>query len=363
MGTNVELNAAEAALAFQCPGRLVSVTQHGDGHINDSFCATFQNGHGPRRYLLQHINTSIFRDPSALMRNIERVTAHLAAKSADHPDRQRRVLSLVSSNDGGALHQDRDGQYWRMYHFIDGASTISQVRSPRQAYEAARAFGQFQAQLADLPTPPLAETIPNFHHTPSRFAALEQAIAANPLGRVAGAAHEIDFALTHRSMIRTLFDAGLPVRTTHNDTKINNVLLDDATGEGICIVDLDTVMPGFSVYDFGDLARTSLCAAAEDERNLSKVEMDFSLFEALVRGFLSSTGGFLTAAERRSLPFSCKLITFNIGIRFLTDHLQGDTYFRIHRESQNLDRARTQFQLIRSIEQNEERMLRLVESL
>lgn len=363
MGIEAKLKASEAAAQFECRGKLIEIAPYGSGHINDTFRAVFQNGHGPERVVLQHINTGIFRNPHALMENIERVTAHLAGKMADHPDSGRRVLSLIPTRSGGYLHIDQDQKAWRMYRFIDGASTVNEISSPSQAYEAARAFGQFQAQLADLPAPPLEETIPDFHHTPKRMATFKQAILDDKAGRASACQAEIDFALAHEPMAHVLLNAGLPLRTTHNDTKINNVLLDDASGEGICIIDLDTVMPGFSCYDFGDLARTSLCSAAEDERDLSKVEMDFDLFDALVRGFLSSTGNFLTAAERHALPFSCKLITFNIGIRFLTDHLNGDTYFRIHREGHNLDRARTQFKLVASIERHEERMQRLVESL
>jgi aminoglycoside phosphotransferase (APT) family kinase protein len=209
----------------------------------------------------------------------------------------------------------------------------------------------------------LHDTIPDFHHTPKRFRALEQAIASDVAGRAILATPEIDFALAHQSMASVLLDATLPERVTHNDTKFNNVLLDDATGEGICVIDLDTVMPGLALYDFGDMVRTTTSPAMEDERDLSKVTMQFPMFDALLRGYLTTAGGFLTKAEKQYLAFSGKLITFEIGIRFLTDYLAGDTYFKVHRNGQNLDRCRTQFKLVESIEQQEERMVRLVESL
>jgi aminoglycoside phosphotransferase (APT) family kinase protein len=232
-----------------------------------------------------------------------------------------------------------------------------------QAYQAAHAFGCFQQQLASLPSPRLHETIPDFHHTPKRFAALQQAIAADAKGRAKLAQPEIDFALAHESITGVLLQASLPERITHNDTKFNNVLLDDATGESLCVVDLDTVMPGLVLYDFGDMVRTTTSPAAEDEQDLSKVIMQFPLFEALVRGYLSAAGEFLSEAEKKFLAFSGKLITFEVGIRFLADYLAGDTYFKIHREGHNLDRCRTQFKLVESIELEEEKMNRLVESI
>jgi hypothetical protein len=209
----------------------------------------------------------------------------------------------------------------------------------------------------------LHDTIPDFHHTPKRFAALEQAIAADVAGRAILVQPEIEFALTRKSMAGVLLDANLPERVTHNDTKFNNVMLDDATGEGICVIDLDTVMPGLTLYDFGDMVRTTTSPAKEDDQDLAKVTMQFPMFEALVRGYLASAGGFLTIAEKQHLAFTGKLITFEQGIRFLADHLAGDTYYKVHRDGHNLDRCRTQFKLVESIEQQEEEMHRLVESI
>jgi aminoglycoside phosphotransferase (APT) family kinase protein len=258
---------------------------------------------------------------------------------------------------------DANGDHWRAYRFIQKARTYEAVESTEQAFQAAKAFGRFQKLLADLPAPRLNDTISDFHHTPKRFAALEQAIASDVAGRATMARPEIEFALVRKSMVGVLLDANLPERVTHNDTKFNNVMLDDATGEGICVIDLDTVMPGLALYDFGDMVRTTTSPVKEDEQDLSKVTMQFPMFEALVRGYLASAGDFLNMEEKQHLAFTGKLITFEQGIRFLTDHLAGDTYYKVHRDGHNLHRCRTQFKLVESIEQQEEQMDRLVESI
>ena len=348
---------------FDLPGECLSATPYGNGHINDTYrVACHEDGH-VRRFVVQRINHYVFRNPAALMENIERVTGHLAAQIAGQPGAERRVLSLIPTHDGGKWYCDAEGSYWRAYRFIERASTYDAVESTAQAFQAARAFGQFQSLLAGLPAPRLHDTIPDFHHTPRRFAALEAAIAADAWNRASDARAEIEFALAHKHIASVLLDAGLPERVTHNDTKFNNVMLDDATGEGICVIDLDTVMPGLALYDFGDMVRTTTSPTREDEQDLSKVTMQFHMFEALVRGYLDTTGGFLTRAEKDLLAFSGKLITFEIGLRFLTDYLSGDTYFKVHREGHNLDRCRTQFKLVTSIEQQEDAMNRLVQSL
>jgi aminoglycoside phosphotransferase (APT) family kinase protein len=348
---------------FQIAGEFVSATPYGSGHINDTFCAVYRHAGGTARYVHQQINHHVFRDPAALLDNIARVTAHIRGKLANEPDVDRRVLTLVPAKTGGHLHRDDRGNYWRTYRFIEGAHTNDTVQSPQQAYQAARAFGRFQALVADLPAPRLHDTVADFHHTPKRFAALEEAIARDAVNRGREAAPEIAFALSRKSLTSRLLEAGLPERVTHNDTKFNNVMLDDRTGEGICVVDLDTVMPGLALYDFGDMVRTTTSPAAEDEQDLRKVAMQFPMFKALVRGYLSSAGNFLTPAETRYLAFAGKLITFEIGVRFLTDFLAGDTYFKVHRPGNNLDRCRTQFRLVESIERQEEEMNRLVDRL
>ena len=350
------------ASQFQIRGEICGIASYGNGHINQTYLVTCR-GAGTTQFILQRINRSVFRDPAAVMENIERVTAHLAAQLVDEPDRTRRVLTLIPAKDGLAFHVDANGEFWRAYEFVGGAHSCEIVESPRQAFQAARAFGHFQQQLATLPAARLHETIPDFHNTPKRCAALEQAIASDGRNRATLATPEIAFALTHESISGILLNANLPKRVTHNDTKLNNVLFDDVSGEALCVIDLDTVMPGLALYDFGDMVRTTTSPAQEDEQDLSRVQMQFPMFEAVVRGYLSSAGEFLTKAEQQHLVFSGKLITFEIGIRFLTDFLNGDTYFKVHRAQHNLDRCRTQFKLVESIERQEEEMSRLVESI
>lgn len=337
--------------------------RYGSGHIHDTYLAAFEENGRTERIILQRINTGIFRNPVAVMRNIERVTAHLRSKLNGVANRDRRVLQLVPVRDGNVLHVDAEGQYWRAYRFITGARTYDAVSSSRQAFEAAKAFGVFQAQLVDLPAPRLEESIPDFHNTTMRFAALERAAAADAVRRGEEAQSEIGFAESRRGLAEALADAGLPERVTHNDTKLNNVMLDDATGEGICVIDLDTVMPGLSAHDFGDMVRTMTCPAAEDEKDLSEVTMDFALFDAVLRGYVEGAGSFLTEAERESLIKGAKVIVFEQGIRFLSDYLAGDTYYKVSRPEQNLDRCRTQFRLLESIEEQEYAMTRLLHSL
>jgi thiamine kinase-like enzyme len=354
---------ADAARQFQIDGDFSNATPYGSGHINDTYCAIFDRSGAPLRFILQRINTGIFKNPAALMENIQRVTSHLAAQQDGQPDSMQRVLNLIPTHDGRAWHQDAEGNGWRVYRFIESARTYDTVASTRQAYEAAKAFGQFQKMLVDLPAPRLYDTIPDFHHTPKRFAAFERALAADAANRAVHAKAEIDFALAHQSLANVLIDASLPERVTHNDTKFNNVMFADTTGEGICVVDLDTVMPGLALYDFGDMVRTATSPVDEDERDLSKVGLQFPMYEALARGYLETAGGFLTDAEKQHLVFAGKLITFEQGIRFLADYLSGDTYYKVHREGHNLDRCRTQFKLIESMEQQEEKMNRVINEL
>ena len=358
-----EYNVGAVARQFEIKGEFISAEPYGNGHINDTYRVIFYQGVAPALYILQRINHNIFKEPDRLMENIRRVTAHLGAMVAEEPDWTRRALRLIPTHDGDAWYVDHDGNYWRAYFFISNATTYDAVEKTTQAFQAARAFGRFQQMLASLPAPRLHETIPDFHNTPKRFDALLKAIAADVAGRAMLAKPEIEFALAHEPIVSILLDANLPERVTHNDTKLNNVMLDDATGEGVCVIDLDTVMPGLALYDFGDMVRTTTSPAKEDEQDLSLVTMQFPMFEALVRGYLNSAGSFLIKAEKALLAFSGKLITFEIGIRFLTDYLAGDTYFKVHRDRHNLDRCRTQFKLVESIERQEARMERLVESI
>jgi hypothetical protein len=358
-----EQSVAAAARAFKLVGNFQSAKPYGSGHIHDTYCGLFEDGGQEERIILQHINTLIFKNPVSVMENIERVTDHLRTRLASDVDVSRRVLQLISTHDGADWHLDTEGRYWRAYRFIEGARTFDAVCSPRQAFEPAKAFGQFQRLLVNLPGPRLHESLPDFHNTPKRFAVFERAVVEDRFGRGEGAMEEIAFAMSRRAIATALVGAELPERVTHNDTKLNNVLLDDETGEGICVIDLDTVMPGFAAYDFGDMVRSMTCRAAEDEQDLSHVAMDFELFEAVLRGYLEGAGSFLTAGERESLIAGAKVIIFEQGIRFLSDHLAGDAYYKVGRPDQNLDRCRTQFKLLESIEQQQVAMIKLLRAL
>jgi len=347
---------------FEIPGEFVSAVPYGSGHINDTYAATYTGPGGTRRYIQQRINHVIFKNPVSLMENIARVTDHQRRKmaAAGVADLDRRALATIRSREGRAWHQDEEGNTWRTYIFIEGATAHDSIQSPVQAFQAARAFGQFQATLTDLGGGRLHDTIPDFHHTPKRLDALISAIGLDSRNRAAEAAAEIEFILARAPLTSVLLDkqaAGLiPERITHNDTKLNNVLLDNTTSEGICVIDLDTVMPGLLLYDFGDMVRTATSPRPEDERDLSPIHMRMPMFEALVDGYLTSANHFLTPTEKECLAFSGRLITLEIGMRFLTDFLMGDTYFKIKRPDHNLDRCRTQLKLVASIEEQEEKM-------
>ncbi len=330
---------------FALSGTPVSCEPYGNGHINGTQLVVCDNG---AKYILQRINTSVFREPIPLMRNIELVTAHLRRTVSD----PRGVLNLVPTHDG--MHYAvENGAYWRVYDLVYD-SVCYQAATEALFYETAVAFGRFQNQLNDFPAELLAETIPHFHDTPARYAALVHAVEENASGRRASVEPEIEFALGKEAFTHTLTDlqasGDLPLRVTHNDTKINNVLFDATTHKALCIVDLDTVMPGLSVNDFGDAIRFGASTAAEDERDLSRVHFDLDLFETYVRGYLSTCGKSLTQAELDMLPVGAKMMTLECGMRFLADHIAGDVYFHISRENQNLDRARTQFQLVREMD-------------
>jgi len=301
------------------------------------------------------------------MDNIVRVTAHLRTKLAGSADASRRTLTVIPARaDGRPCVRDPAGNWWRLYLFIEQARTYDVIAHERQAFEAARAFARFQSLLADLPAPRLHETIPAFHNTLSRLDALDAAIQADAFGRKAEVAAEIAFVEARRASCGHLLErhacGDIPERITHNDTKINNVMLDDATGEGVCVIDLDTVMPGLALYDFGDMVRSATASSREDERDLSKVGSRIGMFEALARGYLEGAD-FLLPAEREELVFAGPLITLTIGIRFLTDYLAGDVYFRTHRPGQNLDRCRVQFQMVRSMEEQTAAMAAIVHSV
>lgn len=357
-------NVREIASHFDIWGDFLWYERYGSGHINDTYLIVFNQAGYQVRYILQRINTSIFKKPEELMENIARVLDYCKRQLAGRKDATRRSLTLLGTTDNKTYYTDAEGNAWRAYLFIERARTYDVLESPRFAYEAAKAFGSFQRLLAGLPGERLHEVIPNFHNTPSRLADFDKALAEDKLGRSASAKAEIEFVQKHRDMAGVFVDllekGEIPERVTHNDTKINNVMLDDETGEGVCVIDLDTIMPGVSLYDFGDLVRTSVSPAAEDERDLSKVQARMEMFEALAKGFIEGFGGCLTPKEIELMPFSGELITFEIGIRFLTDYLQGDTYFKTHREGHNLDRCRTQFTLVQRLMDHEDEMKKIV---
>jgi Ser/Thr protein kinase RdoA (MazF antagonist) len=354
---------------FQIYGEILHAELCKIGHINETYTATYDQGGMRVRYVHQKLNQNVFKKPTEVMDNLMRVTMHIRRRleEAGAKDITRRVLTLVPTRDGESFHRDPKGDYWRTFVFVERVQTFETVETPRQAYQAARAFGQFQHQLVDLPGARLHETIPDFHNTRKRFDALVAAIDQDRSNRAQSAKQDIAFAIKQEKIVDVLLKATakgkIPERITHNDTKFNNVMLDTQSGEAMCVVDLDTVMPGCVLYDFGDMVRTTTSPTLEDELDLGKVEMRMSMFKELARGYLESVGSFLTKAERAHIAFAGRLITFTIGIRFLTDYLSGDTYFRVHRPHHNLDRARTQFKLVQSIERQEETMQKFVDAV
>ncbi len=350
---------AEIAAGFMLGGPLAHLEVVPTGHINSTFRVTSTQEDGSlRRFILQSINHAVFPDPAAVMRNVEIVTAHILAKEPS--GRRDSQLELVPTRDGGHSLPDSGGSLWRCYRNIENSITVDIVSTPAQAFEAARAFGRFQRLLRDLDPSLLAVTIPDFHNTPQRLARLEQAIAADAHGRAQGAREEIRLIrerAADTALLADLAASGLiPTRVVHNDTKINNVMLNPHSGEAVCVIDLDTVMPGLAPHDFGDLVRSAVSPAAEDEPVLAKVAVRMDMFRAMARGFLGETAAFLGETERSHLPDGCRIITLELAIRFLTDHLEGDHYFRTSRPGHNLDRCRNQLRLVQCMEEADAEM-------
>jgi aminoglycoside phosphotransferase (APT) family kinase protein len=341
--------------AFDCAGTWITSCPIPSGHINDTYCSEFDESGRRIKYVNQRINHLVFREPELLMENIERVTRFARERiiaAAGDPDRE--TLTIVPTRDGRSFHRTPEGSYWRMFRYINGARTYDRVEDLRHVYSASKAFGNFQKMLARLPGERLHETIPDFHHTRKRTDAFLASVEFDPARRAGEVKAEIDFVLARKEDAGVVVDGmasgRIPERVTHNDTKLNNVMIDDRTGEGICVIDLDTVMPGSVLYDFGDSVRLGAATAAEDERDLGKVGFDIRMFDRLAAGYLDAARDFLVPAETDLLAFSAKLLTLECGIRFLTDHLKGDVYFKIHRPGHNLDRARTQFKMVAEME-------------
>lgn len=342
---------------FQFEGELLSHEPYGSGHINDTYLLVFKTGSASGlKVILQRMNKDVFEKPVELMENIVGVTSYLRKRIIENGgDPERETLNVLPAVDGKLYYQDSMGDYWRSYKFIDKATSYDQVEDPDDFYQSAVAFGNFQRLLADYPAETLHETIKGFHDTKARFEVFKKVVEEDVMGRADEVREEIQFVLDREEIADFFCDllkkGELPLRVTHNDTKLNNIMIDDETGKGICVIDLDTVMPGLAMNDFGDSIRFGASTAAEDEQDLSKVSCSMELFEQYAKGFIEGCGGKLTRKEIELMPMGAKTMTFECGMRFLTDYLQGDTYFKIHREKHNLDRCRTQFKLVEDMEQ------------
>lgn len=351
--------------AYDFPATLLGAVRYGQGHINDTYCVICQPQDGDcRRYILQGLSSAAFPHPEELMENMVGITSYLREQIlAAGGDPARETLSVIRTKDGKNYYTDHSGKVWRLTPFIE--NTLCYQSATPELFEAsARAFGRFQHMLEGYPAQTLHEPIARFHDTENRYEKFVAALQADALGRAAQVQEEIAFVKARKAdcsvAMQALRDGKLPLRVTHNDTKLNNILFDRFTGDGLCVIDLDTTMPGLSINDFGDSIRFGANHSAEDEKDLSKVNFDIALYEVYTRGFLAGAQGSLTEEELNYLPWGAKLMTLECGIRFLTDYLEGDHYFRIHYPEQNLDRCRTQFKLVSDMEQQFDEMLRIV---
>lgn len=364
---NLEEVREKVAMQFALEGELKELSVFGNGHINDTLRATCELADGrTKRYIVQRMNDGIFKNPDELMENVMNVTSFLRKKIiAAGGDPDRETLNVIPTKDGKNYLTDENGDFWRCYIFIEDATSFDQVEKPEDFYNSAVAFGNFQRLLADYPAATLHETIKNFHNTVSRFADFKKAVEEDVAGRARDVQKEIQFVLDREADCHVICDAlakgELPLRVTHNDTKLNNIMIDNRTGKGLCVIDLDTVMPGSSLYDYGDSIRFGASTGAEDEQNLDLIWCDLELFEIYTKGYVEGCGGSLTETEIRMMPMGAKLMTLECGMRFLADHLQNDIYYKIHRENHNLDRARTQFKLVADMEAKWDEMNAIVE--
>lgn len=364
---NLDEVREKVAMQFALEGELKELSVFGNGHINDTLRATCELADGrTKRYIVQRMNDGIFKNPDELMENVMNVTSFLRKKIiAAGGDPDRETLNVIPTKDGKNYLTDENGDFWRCYIFIEDATSFDQVEKPEDFYNSAVAFGNFQRLLADYPAATLHETIKNFHNTVSRFADFKKAVEEDVAGRAKDVQKEIQFVLDREADCHVICDAlakgELPLRVTHNDTKLNNIMIDNRTGKGLCVIDLDTVMPGSSLYDYGDSIRFGASTGAEDEQNLDLIWCDLELFEIYTKGYVEGCGGSLTETEIRMMPMGAKLMTLECGMRFLADHLQNDIYYKIHRENHNLDRARTQFKLVADMEAKWDEMNAIVE--
>ena len=357
----------EAIGQFRYEGVLIDERPYGSGHINDTYLLTFEIAEmGTIKVILQRMNKNIFTKPIELMENILNVTSYLRKKIIENGgDPDRETLNVIRTVDNMPYFVDSEGEYWRSYKFITDATSYDQVESPEDFYQSAVAFGNFQRLLAEYPAETLHETIEGFHDTKARFQVFKKAVEDDVCGRAASVQKEIQFVLEHEHLANVfaylLEKKEIPLRVTHNDTKLNNIMIDNKTRKGICVIDLDTVMPGLAMNDFGDSIRFGASTATEDEQDLSKVSCDMELFDLYAKGFIEGCGGKLTEKEIDLMPTGAMVMTFECGMRFLTDYLQGDTYFKIHRENHNLDRCRTQFKLVKDMEAKWDTMREIID--
>lgn len=348
---------------FQVEGRFKSAIPYGSGHINDTFLVSLTNG---VHYILQRINPFVFKEPLKLMENVQRVTEHITRKVTESGgDPMRESLRLYPTVDGASCYRDADGSCWRVYQFVSDTVGYDQISNPQIAYQGGLAYAQFQTYLVDLPGPPLNETIPHFNHPGFLFQRLIDLVEADSMNRAQSVAPQIDFAMQRgeamQHLSRLVESGQIPLRITHNDTKINNVLIDAKTNQAKCVIDLDTVMSGCCLNDYGDSIRTGAAKAPEDEPDLSKVGLNYALFDAFTKGYLTAAKPFLTPLERDNMAFAVRLYPYVIGLRFLNDYLEGDPYFKIHHENHNAQRCKAQFQLTQTIEQDYEAIVRRIE--
>ena len=353
---------------FVLPQGSLEAAPYGNGHINDTLRVIVHTQEGDKRYILQRVNSYVFPKPVEVIENIEKVTAYLRGIiESEGGDPVRQTLTLVETRDGKHYTITEDGELWRMYLFVEGTKSVDLPDTTELFALSGRAFGKFQQQLGGFDASVLHETIVDFHNTPARYAQLQDAIARNEAGRLDQVHEEVAFCEKYAQEVHVLLDAmkagEIPLRVTHNDTKLNNVLLDAESGEGVCVIDLDTVMPGLAAYDFGDSIRSGANTAAEDEQDLEKVQFSLEMFKAFAEGFLSEAGAALNSREKELLPMGAKMMTLECGMRFLADHLNGDKYFRVHRENHNLDRARTQFALVRHMEEHWDEVMEIIASI
>ena len=353
---------------FNIPGVFSGFKIQSNGNINKTYLIYFENDGKTDKYTLQSINTFVFNKPYELMQNIASVTNHIHSKLIQKGlDPQRRVLSFMPSADGNYCCEDENGTFWRLYHYIDNVYTLNTIRDSSVFEACGKAFGEFQNLLSDFDGKKLFETIENFHNTAARLDQLQEAIKEDAAGRVKSLSDEINFVMARKDDAHLLVDSinenKLPIRVTHNDTKLNNILFDNETNEGICIIDLDTVMPGLSLYDFGDSIRYGANKVVEDDPDISKVGIDLTLYESFTKGYLASCGDSLTDLEKDLLPFSVKLMALELGIRFLTDYINGDKYFKINNPLHNLNRCHNQLALVKDIEKNMESLNKITKRI